>query len=182
MCAEQGRQLTIIWTQCIFSAKRKINLVLDTLMFLFGVHKKSSECLPVFTEQSHKAMININFKKEDKKYFIKPFSPPDLVYESWQLKRCTDTLIVVKQKAKLVKWFWKRKRLARGTLKVKNMHLCNIQNHSRSANRIHIKKEKDILKSQHVFAKSSSVITSRMCCKSMYISSYNILKLMYVFA
>lgn len=66
------------------------------------------------------------------------------------------------------------------------MHLCNIQNHSRSANRIHIyikkKTETGILKSQHASAETSSVTTSRMCCKSMYISSYNILQLMYVFA
>lgn len=68
--------------------------------------------------------------------------PPDLVYESWQIKKGADTLIVDKQKAKLVKWFWEKKHLERGGLKGKNMHLCNIQKSFKEVRTEFIKKQR----------------------------------------
>lgn len=82
----ETRATTDRWTWCIYLANKNVFGLRDTYVLFFFFFSKMNEWLSVFTEQSHKAMININFE-EDKQETIKPHMPLDLVYESWQIKK-----------------------------------------------------------------------------------------------
>lgn len=72
--------------------KKKNNLVLKTSMLLFLSFKSKTvnDCLCLqssHTKQCSTSTLTGKTKKNKKNTFIKPYSPPDLVYEPWQLKK-----------------------------------------------------------------------------------------------